>query len=353
MKTIFPRLVLGGAVALAGVTAHANVLFNLIPDVGTPQFAIDGFNAAASLWSARLANNITVNVNIGYTSLAPGVLGSTGSASGEVGYAATRAALNASAVSADDFSAYAALQTGANYTRLINHTSNNPNGANSATPYLDTMNRVGLTLANARALGLFAAADATVDASITFSSNFAFDFNPADGISAGQYDFIGVAAHELGHALGFVSGVDDIDFANGSNPGGDFSSNVLDLFRYSDLSRSIGLGVSDYSADGRNKYFSLDGGATAIASFATGVTFGDGRQASHWKDNLGIGIMDPTAGTGELLTISATDLRSLDVIGYSLVPTPVPEPASLALLGLGAAGWGWTRSRRRNGSTAF
>jgi len=32
-------------------------------------------------------------------------------------------------------------------------------------------------------------------------------------------------------------------------------------------------------------------------SYATGINFGDGRQASHWKDNLAIGLMDPTAAT--------------------------------------------------------
>ena len=35
------------------------------------------------------------------------------------------------------------------------------------------------------------------DAEIQFSTTFAFDFNPFDGVSAGQYDFIGVAIHEI------------------------------------------------------------------------------------------------------------------------------------------------------------
>jgi hypothetical protein len=39
--------------------------------------------------------------------------------------------------------------------------------------------------------------------------------------------------------------------------------------------------------------------ATDTAGFSTGKTFGDGPQASHWKDSLGLGMMDPTAGTGE------------------------------------------------------
>ncbi len=344
-KTI---LGMGGAAALAALSAHANVAFNLIPDAGTPQYAVDAFAAAASQWSALLANNVTINLQIGYASLSAGVIGETGNAGGEVSYATAVAALNASANSASDRSAYAALPADTAYPRLINHTSDNPNGANSATPYVDSMNRVGLTLANARALGLYAASDATVDATIRFSSNFSFDINLADGIAPGTLDFIGMATHEIGHALGFISGVDDIDTAGGAQPGGNFSSNLLDLFRFSDESVALGIGVTDYTADNRDKYFSVDGGVTALAAFANGVNYGDGRQASHWRDNLDIGIMDPTAAYGEQLAISATDLQAFDVLGYTLVP--VPEPGTLALLGGGLVLFGCTRWRKATSS---
>lgn len=66
----------------------------------------------------------------------------------------------------------------------------------------------------------------------------------------------------------------------------------------------------------------MDGGLTQIALFANGVVYGDGNQASHWKDNLGIGILDPTAFPGELMTLTATDLLAFDVLGYTLVPEP-------------------------------
>ena len=82
------------------------------------------------------------------------------------------------------------------------------------------------------------------------------------------------------------------------------------------------------------------------------MNYGDERQASHWKDNLGLGIMDPTAGNGELLAISANDITGFDVIGYDLVSMPEPATfgviAGVALLGIGAGG----RMRRRQGAEA-
>lgn len=148
-----------------------------------------------------------------------------------------------------------------------------------------------LPVANARPLGLYPASGGTNDASLTFSSGFSWDFDRSNGISPGTYDFVGVALHEIGHALGFISGVDILDM--NSQP--------------------------------------IHGGATSLGTFSTGVNFGDGRQASHWKDNLGLGLMDPTAATGELLSVTTLDLRALDVIGWSLVP----EPSAALLLAAG------------------
>lgn len=107
------------ALAWHAQPARANLTFNLIPEVGTPQIAIDGFTAAANRWSAMFADNITVNVQIGFTSLGASIIGQTGSDFREYSYANTTTALGTHRTSADDFSSHAALQSGASYNRLI------------------------------------------------------------------------------------------------------------------------------------------------------------------------------------------------------------------------------------------
>lgn len=329
-KSYLPAAVACACLAASPASA---LVFNLIPEANTPQFAIDGFTAAANRWSSVITDNITVNVQIGFADLGLFIIGQAGSDAREFTYSDTKNALSNRRTSAADFSSVAALQTGSSYTRLINHTSNNPNGANSATPYLSTMDRVGMTTANAKALGLLGPTT-TVDGLIRFNSTFGFDFNPADGIGAGLFDFVGAATHELGHTLGFSSGVDDIDQLNGIYSDDTFSSNLIDLFRFSANSIALGAGVTDYTADNRDKYFSIDGGVTSTALFANGVVYGDGNQASHWKDSLGLGIMDPTAFPGELMVVRPNDTLALDVLGYTLA---VPEPTAGALLVIGGA----------------
>jgi hypothetical protein len=77
---------------------------------------------------------------------------------------------------------------------------------------------------------------------------------------------------------------------------------------------------------------------------STGAYTGDGRQASHWKDSLGLGLMDPTASYGEVVPVSESDFRAMDVIGYDIAS--VPEPGQLAML-LGLAAVGLYRRRRQ------
>lgn len=346
--------VAAAALALAGTSTHA-LTWNLSFTAGTSVAAHNAFIAATDFWSSQLTDDITVNLTVGLANLGTGVLGSTASTRAFVDYGDFRSALIADATSQNDVKAVSTLTEGS-FGMLINRTADNPNGAGSAIAYLDNNgsannSTVSLTTANAKAAGF--TVNAASDGSVRFATAFesSFDYDRSDGISAGQFDFLGIAIHEIGHALGFISGVDILDINSPTGPSGPgpFHSDEfvyvapLDLFRYS--TASAALGVIDWTAGGADQYFSLDGGATKIASFSTGRTFGDGQQASHWKDNLGLGIMDPTAARGELLTFSDLDRVAFDVMGWDVAA--VPEPSTYALMALGLAVVGGCARRRK------
>jgi hypothetical protein len=324
---VMTGIVLSGIGAGSIVPAHA-LTFNFNPAAGTSQQAIDGFTTAGSMWSSLFTDNVTVNVNINFSALGAGTLGETSSSTRSFGYDRVYNALNNDPTSADDRTAVNSLSKAPAFNILINRTANSPNGAGSATPYLDNNGdannkTINMTSGNAKALGLLPN-ETSNDASISFNNIFNWDFNRNDGISGGAFDFVGIAAHELGHSLGFGSGVNILD-SNGS--GTLYNDNQytyvspLDLFRYSTDSKNAN--AIDWTADARDKYFSLDGGATNIAALATGDVFGDGRQNGHWKDNLGLGIMDPTISSGELLQITENDKRALDAIGWNRIDSSV------------------------------
>lgn len=318
-RAVMVLCALGWLVLIGGM---ANALsFNFVPASGTSQDAVNAFAQAGARWSALFADPVTVNININFTTLGTGILGSSSSSQLLYSYSSVRNALLNNRTSANDYTAAAHIPTGSSFGMLINRTSNSPYGAGSATPYLDNNGNANnsmimLSRANAKALGLIAGSGSGTDAYISFSSAYKWDFNPADGITAGTLDFVGIATHEIGHSLGFISGVDVLDrYGSGAYQDGVFSYvSPLDLFRYS--SQSTLSGVIDWTADKRAKYFSIDGGVTSLGLEALGVKYGDGRQASHWKNGLRLGIMNPTVGYGQLMTTSNLDIEALDVIGW-------------------------------------
>lgn len=351
------------ACAVAALTAMGSaqaLTFDLSFTPGTSAAEQASFAAGAAMWSALFDDPATVKLTVGTAALGTGVLAQAGSRRLNYSYGDVYSALVGDATSLLDGTAVGSLSTGSNFDMLINRTANNPNGAGSATTYVDddgdaNNSILNITAANARSLGLsfgtggVGTACSDCDAFIQFSTAFTWDHDRSDGIGSNDFDFVGIAAHEIGHALGFISGVDVLD---GNSPpfNGPFSDDMftfvstLDLFRYS--AESTALGVIDWTADARAKYFSVDGGATAGPGFSLGRNFGDGRQASHWKDNLMLGIMDPTSARGELLQITQGDLNAFDAVGWNLAP--IPEPSTYALFGAGLGIVGWIGRRRRS-----
>ena len=353
MRATLKQLACGFAVAAtlgAAAPAHA-LVFNLTPTGNANADA--GFQAAANFWQGVFNDPVTVNIATGFQSLQPGFIGWTIPTSLSTTFSAVRAALALDSTSADDATMVAGLPIGNSYSRYINYTADNPHGYNRLTPYLQSgVTAMGLTTANAKAIGLMAGNASGEDGQITFSNLFNFDFDPTDGIGAGLFDFVGIAVHEIGHVMGFFSGVDKLTSLDGDGTTAfyDQFTSLLDFTRCSADSRAAGANM-DWTADTRAKDFAIDGSCTALVSnaWSTGeLPVGDGYQASHWKNASGIGTMDPTAEPpGSLNVVTARDIQAFDVIGWTRASVNgVPEPTSLlllvaALLGMSAV--------RRNG----
>lgn len=309
------------------------------------------FQTAANYWSSKLTDNVTIYINIAFNDLPTNVLGSTNSNFTTSSYSSIRSHLTSDAKSALDLSAVSHLQSGSALSFYATQGDLSSRFDNDGS----TNNRLlGLTTANAKAMGYSINTDAIdPDATIQFANAYAGDFaftRSAGGVPADKIDFITVAEHEIGHVLGFTSGVDDIDYCAGANnecglPNtasrfeSDWWYEPLDLFRYS------APGVLDMRVGG-SPYFSVDGGTSSIETFSTGENYGNGWQASHFGTG-NINLMRPYVGDGQSYDATARDLAAFDAIGWDVSAVPEPETYGLMLAGLGVIGW---VARRRNSS---
>jgi hypothetical protein len=356
-----------GASPSSSFTGGASFVLNDLGGVGAGTQARAGFEAAAAIWSKLIRDPITVKLDVKFSQLAPNVLGSTGSSTATISYANLKTLLAADAKSGYDKQAVNSLQAGSAVSFVSNELGNCSNIANPSCQAIQTATRgidndntvdnlnIQINTAQAKALGI--SIDPARDGSVSFSNQFAWDFDRSDGIDPNLIDFIGVAAHEIGHALGFRSGVDLADAnANLNRAGLDALAwgTVWDLFRYGDFN---GQKVLDWSIGG-TPCFSINAGGTCLGNLSTGAFNGDLRQASHWKDDaitdVTLGIMDPTRSgfQGKITFLNPTQLDRIafDVMGYD---TYVPEPATWAMMIAGFGFIGTALRRRRRPQVSF
>ena len=331
-------------IAVASVPAHAATIV-LVDQGGVKGSAAEqGFNIAAGYWASILSNNVTIRLGVGYAALGPNIIGSTRSYSSDISVARWEQLVNATKSNSviDTNIVLPTLNNAGGASFIQNGTTATTVDTSVAAQFYNqgtTTNTKVLYENNAviKAIGgtVLTPGPNGLDGNIQFSSDFGFDFDPTNGITANTFDFIGVAIHEIGHALGFVSGVDVYDYFGAKGPGAggpgyDINStsifSALDMFRYSiDPNNKVAgsNAVLDLTVN-TNSYFSINGGLTALYgnSFSTGQFNGDGRQASHWKDTagcaIGNGIMDPTFCFGQTGYVTGLDLAAFDAIGWNL-----------------------------------
>jgi hypothetical protein len=168
--------------------------------------------------------------------------------------------------------------------------------------------------AEAKALGLLAGNALGIDGWVGFSSTAPYTFDPNNRAVTGEYNFIGLASHEITEVMG--------RYGLGQNGASSGRYSPIDLLRYSSP------GVLDL-VPANNTYFSIDGGATAINVFnATG-----GGDLSDWK-GLTLDSYNAFLTLGQKLDATPGDIAEMDVIGYNRA---IPEPNTFILFVVGFA----------------
>ena len=241
---------------------------------------------AAQYIQSLITNPITINISVGYgeiqgSTLGAGVLGAAGPVQG-VGLTYTQYR-----------NELATHSTSATTQTIVNNmATTDPTGGD----------QVYVASAQEKALGMLSGTSTALDGAMGFASDptgTLFTYNPANRGAAGEYDLIGVAEHELTHALGRI--------AIGGTQGNWISG--LDLFRYS------APGVHSLIA-GQNAYFSINNGTTKLDTFSTTSDPGD------WAASAGNDANDAYSNSGVVNQFSAADIAELDALGFATSGTP-------------------------------
>jgi hypothetical protein len=245
------------------MSININLIFDAAALAAPASFRA-GIQQAANLLAMTITDAITVNLKIDYSGTGGGA--SAGPDNGV-------------------FESYSLIRSD-----LINHATLGDTTFNALPSGSSIQGQTNVDVWNAqlKLFGLLSPNDTTTDDG---HATFATDINPNL--------LVGVALHELTHALGRIP--------HGTQP------DIFDLFRYTGPGTLLFQGGATAPA----AYFSVDGGHTKLADYG---------QTSDASDFLNTGVQGPNDpfdefyGSKTLQKLTAVDVQQLDALGFHVAP---------------------------------
>jgi hypothetical protein len=276
-----------------------NIVFNC---TNTPPEAVGALESTATYIEQLFADDATVTINITFAPLGPGIIGQAQSyIAGNPSWTVTRSSLVAD-MDADD-SIHTYLPSGSTIPVRYNYGS--PTAINEDRCYF----RVALWNA---VIGSYP----SLAAQITFSTNFSFDYDPTDGITSGTMCFQSIAAHEIGHVLGFACGtwltsdIETMDIYRFQRSDSTFDYNPDDFSEFGTTARMVASspGNDDVNAD--------------LIEVEYRMSDGNPYQTSHFSMGNVAAIMQPAFNYGQTYypnLYRIPDRNMFDAIGWDYV----------------------------------
>jgi len=298
--------------AAAGGGLIINVTFDQSQS-SLPAGFVAAVNYVVNYYESVFTDPITINLEVGYGEINGQPLGSGALGESETylddsySYAQVVAALKANAPSASQQTAYAGLP------------ANSPLSGGT----------LWLTTAQEKALGLLSGSAPNIDGFIGLSSSYSFSYSPTATPASNQYYFVGVVEHEISEVMGRASFLGDA-IANTT------SFSLMDLFRYS------APGVRDLTATPpapyNGAYFSINNGTTNLDNWNTNPN-GD---LGDWAGAAGADAYLAFNPSGQVNTVTPTDLTLMNVLGYDPPITNIVSAGQIATVSSGQTTSGFT-----------